>query len=85
MKIYSNPLFLQKIIKDNCGKQFENLFESDVILKFTKDKDDNLILNNLDGGTVHMDSTVAYLLSDYYKIVGDALKRVETVTEQPQK
>jgi hypothetical protein len=83
MKIYSNPLYLQKIIKDNCNKQFDNLFESDVILKFDKDKDDNLILNNLDGGTINMDSSVAYLLSDYYKSVGDALKRIETITEQP--
>jgi hypothetical protein len=82
MKLYNNPQILQQIIKDNCAKQFNHLFDSDVILKFSKDEDNNLVLNNLDGGAINMDSTVAYQLSDYYKSVGDALKRLETVTEQ---
>lgn len=81
MKIYNNPLFLQKIIKDNCSNQLEYLFKSDIVLKFDS-YDNNLILNNLKGEPINMDSSIAYMLSDYYKSAGDALKRIETITEQ---
>lgn len=83
MKIYNNPSLLQKIIIDNSTNEFEHLFSSNVILKFKTDEDDNLILENLEGGTICLDSTIAYQLSDYYKSVGDALKRLENITEQP--
>lgn len=82
MKIYNNPSLLQKIIIDNCSNEFEHLFSSNVILKFKTDEENNLILENKEGGTIQMNSTVAYLLSEYYKSVADALKRIESITDQ---
>jgi len=82
MKLYNSPQYLQKIINEDCGNKFEYLFKNDIVLKLYSDKENNLIVYNTDGKSISIDSTVAFLLSDYYKSLGKALERLEFVTNQ---
>jgi len=81
MKIYNKANNLQDIIEHNFNNQFENLFNSNILLKFDKDLNNNLILNSKEGA-IKVDSSIAYQLSDYYKLIGNAIERIESISDQ---
>lgn len=83
MKLYSEPEDLQKVINSSfIGSQFTNIFNFDVAPKLVIDKDNNLLIEQKGNSNIDISSTKAYLLSKYYKTMGDALSRIESYTGQ---
>lgn len=47
--------------------------------------DDDVYISPDLNSAIAVDSTIAYFISDYYKIIGDSLNRIENITGQPPK
>lgn len=80
MKLYSDPSELQRIVHESFSGQFNNILDLNLPVQLTTDPEKNLILVQNGSWSVGVDSNYAYLLSDYYRNMGDALARIESHT-----